>query len=104
MKDEKILEGGQDLAGRGVYMEKMWPFPVNGLIHTRTHRHSGPVCITYGNRFREQLRPLNFVFFFIIIIIYSQGAEALHLFPIGTTAVRGHVGMPTISRFKTDLN
>lgn len=48
MKDEKIFEGGQDLAGRGVYREKMLPFAANGLIFTDGPSQESdriPVCI-----------------------------------------------------------
>lgn len=93
MKDEKIFAGGQDLAGRGVYREKMLPFAANELILTTVPRQESSTlarsAYAHGKRVREQLRRLDI--FNMRRLQSFQAHTELHLFNTGTTAARSHV-------------
>lgn len=92
MKDEKIFEGGQDLAGRGVYREKMLPFAANGLIFTdgpSQESDRSPVCIC---SWKKSQRAAERARLFSMRRLQSfQAHTELHLFTTGTIALRSHV-------------
>lgn len=85
MKDDKILEGGPDLAGRGVYREKMLPFFTEGP-HARV-RHSGPVCL--WKELQRAAETAQHSGSCVWRLQRFQADTELHLFNTGTVA---HVG------------